>query len=71
MARLCSGYFSDEVIDILRKDTDGIAYLSQPCAKCGRKVVAKNKAGKWVPESHDPLKRRGSYKGSGQKRSGK
>ena len=70
-ARLCPGYFSNEVIDILRKDADGIAFLVQPCAKCGTKVTARNKAGKWIPDSHYAPTARRSYKGSGHKRSGK
>jgi hypothetical protein len=51
-AGLCNGRFSDEVVEILRRDPEN-ACLSQPCAKCGKHVVAKNKGGTWVPESHE------------------
>jgi hypothetical protein len=55
MTRLCPGYFSDEVIQILREahlKGEWVPSLSQPCAKCGRRVPAENKAGQWVPQTH-------------------
>jgi hypothetical protein len=67
MVRLCPGYFTEKVIDVLRQD-NGIAYLSQPCAKCGKHVVAINKAGQWIPETHSPPIKYKSGKSGGYKR---
>ena len=61
--KLCRGYFSDEAVQALRESQlkgELIPLLSQRCAKCGRKVVAKNKAGQWVPETHFPLSQKSS-----------
>ena len=60
MAGFCKGYFSDEVKQLLREDdkAGGIAFLSQPCAACGKSVVAVNKAGEWMPKLHDAPRRR-------------
>jgi hypothetical protein len=64
MQRFCHGHFDEEIKRLLKSDDNGIAFLSQPCAVCGRHVVAENKAGEWVPTTHyqpqgRPLKGRG------------
>jgi hypothetical protein len=54
---VCPGYFSEEVIQILREahlKGEWVPSLSQPCAKCGRRVPAENKAGQWIPQTHYP-----------------
>jgi len=71
----CRGGFSDETLRLLRADFEanghaGNAWISQLCSVCGTHVVADNKAGQWVPRTHDrPLKRK--MKDGGYKRSNK
>jgi hypothetical protein len=46
--KLCPGRFSEETERLLideHKGGGGVAFLSQPCATCGLRVVADNKAG--------------------------
>jgi hypothetical protein len=50
--RFCKGYFSSETKEILKND-HGTAFLSQRCEACGKSVVAENKAGEWIPKTHD------------------
>ena len=67
--RICRGYFSEEVKQVLRND-DGVAFLSQRCQACGQSVVAINKAGEWIPRTHH-VPRRTHYnpgKSGGSKR---
>ena len=55
MATLCKGSFDEDVIRVLREaDEKGeiIPSLSQPCALCGLRVAADNKAGEWIPRTH-------------------
>lgn len=72
MARFCRGEFSEETKRLLKAEHangGGVAFLNRPCATCGRQVLAENKAGEWVPITHDvPLTR--SYKSGGGKRGG-
>ena len=68
MPRFCSGQFSEDTKRLIRTDDKGIAFLSQPCAVCGRHVVAENKAGEWVPVTHERPQGRRSLKGGGGKR---
>ena len=73
MARLCHGKFSGETKRLLRDDYErnggcGNAWLSQPCDTCGKHVVAENKAGEWVPRTHEAPSRRRALKPGGYKR---
>jgi hypothetical protein len=53
MRAFCRGAFGEETKSLLKADDGmGIAHLSQPCAVCGERVVAENKAGEWVPKLH-------------------
>jgi hypothetical protein len=69
MPTLCRGEFSEETKQQLRdeymKDPGGL--LIKRCARCGTSVVAENKSGEWVPETHGPPTQR-VYKGAGGKR---
>jgi hypothetical protein len=66
--RICNGTFSEATKQILRDDPHGIASLQQRCEGCGTMVVAKNKAGEWMPDIHRvPLTRRPG-KSNGSKR---
>jgi hypothetical protein len=64
----CKGTFSPETVRKLHEDPHGITFLSQPCAVCGKHVVAKNYGGEWVPESHQKPVAHRSGKYAGRKR---
>jgi hypothetical protein len=54
MTKPCPGYFDREEIQLLRDAELTGTSISQPCARCGKKVAAENKAGQWVPSPHYP-----------------
>jgi hypothetical protein len=68
MPKFCRGGFSGETKERLTHDETGNARMSQPCAVCGRHVVAENKAGEWLPEIHYRPEGRSALKGRGRKR---
>ncbi len=56
--RFCPGFFSNEDIQKLteaQSKGELVPSLSQRCAKCGQRVPAENKAGRWVPRTHSPV----------------
>jgi hypothetical protein len=65
----CRGEFSEETKRQLRDKykNDPSALLFHHCPLCGTSVVAENKGGQWVPETHSPPEQR-VYKGAGRKR---
>ena len=60
---LCKGKFSEKIKQVLSTDETGTAFLHQPCETCGGYVVAQNKAGEWVPQTHNRPTARRRYKG--------
>ncbi len=70
MPRLCRAEFSEETIRKLRTDylSNPSGLFTEPCGRCGKRVVAKSKAGLWVPDNHDAPSVYRSGKGSGRKR---
>jgi len=63
--KMCAGQFSDETVALLReayaryKECAPEMLRTYTCSICGRAgLQAKNHAGVWHPESHDPLKRK-------------
>jgi hypothetical protein len=71
MARFCSGEFSQETKRQLKAEQasgGGVITSLALCEKCGRHVLPENKAGEWVPITHNvPLAAR-PYKSGGGKR---
>jgi|HubBroStandDraft_6_1064221.scaffolds.fasta_scaffold254720_3 hypothetical protein len=64
MARPCRGAFSEETRQRLKD-----AFLEQnQMALLGRHVLAENKAGEWVPRTHEPARPYRSGKRTGEKR---
>jgi len=53
-AKPCEGRFSDEVQQLLVKNTDRAQWANHSCEICGFSVGAKQDRGKWVPEQHWP-----------------
>ncbi len=51
MAICSKSYFSDATILTIKANPD-TEFLSQPCAACGLRVVAKNYGGNWMPKTH-------------------
>ena len=72
MGKLCNLGFSEETERKLREAyaADPSALLLEYC-QCGRREVAKNYGGSWIPATHEKSAKRGPYKSGGQKRSGK
>lgn len=68
MAQCARARFSEETIEKLRADPYETTRLSQPCAECGRRVVAVCTGGVWYPEAHSkPVKYdAGESKGRGK-----
>jgi hypothetical protein len=65
----CRGEFSEETKQQLRDKykNDPSALLFERCPLCDTSIVAENKGGQWVPETHSPPVKR-VYKGAGGKR---
>ena len=72
MARPCRGAFSEETRQRLKDaflEQNQMALLTaMPCVTCGRHVLAENKAGEWVPRTHEPARPYRSGKRTGEKR---
>ena len=72
MGNLCNLGFTKETQHKLRA-----AYAEDPSAllidycQCGKREVAKNHGGEWIPATHEKPVKRGLYKTGGHKRSSK
>jgi|HubBroStandDraft_5_1064220.scaffolds.fasta_scaffold393611_1 hypothetical protein len=72
MGKLCNLGFSDETQGKLRS-----SYAENPSAllidhcQCGKREVAKNHGGEWIPATHERPVKGGAYKGGGYKRGSK
>jgi len=72
MGKLCNLGFSEETQRKLR-----VAYAAEPSTlliedcQCGKREVAKNHGGQWIPATHEKPAKRGPYKAGGYKRNSK
>ena len=67
MPQHCGGMDpTDASLETIKKDHAESAIPMGICNRCGRKVVARNKSGRWVLDSHDkpPGRYRSSKRGS-------
>jgi hypothetical protein len=68
-AKPCEGRFSDEVLEVLQKNTDRAQWANHTCQTCGVAVGATLDKGKWVPEQHWPSVKY-HYKNANEKKQG-
>jgi hypothetical protein len=75
MSRLCNlrilGFSEETKLKLRAAYAENPSALLSDYCQGGRHEVAKNKAGEWVPGTHEKPAKRPAYKGGGYKRNSK